>query len=183
MTLATNDETPLLLYLDGAHTPKALEACLKWYSSVSTPYEDGVYRALIFNCSHERNPVELLQQLSSVRPLFDAVYFCRADFERPSMVGKPTARELLELHNVEIESINARTWQETLAQVWTYLETAAKPAMVVPTCNVGEAIHQIQNVLGKERIEVLATGSLYIVGSALEAVEWKEEEAIGSLSI
>lgn len=184
VTLQTNDETPFYLYLDGAHTPKALKACLKWYSSVGTN-GNGVYRALIFNCSHERNPVELLHQLVSFQPLFDAVYFCRADFERPSMVGKPTAQELLKSHDLESE---ATTWQETLAQIWTYLETAAattKPAMVIPTCNVGEAIRQIQNVMlvRKERIEVLATGSLYVVGSVLETVEWKEDEASGSLSI
>lgn len=182
--LHTKDGTLLNLRLDGAHTPKALAACIKWYSSVSSGGESNqVYRVLIFNCSHERNPVELLQQLAYCRPSFDAVFFCRADFERPSIVGKATARDLLEPHGITIaqeEKQEARTWQDTLAEVWKHLEIDS-PASATTDMNVGDAVRQLQSLTGYERIEALVTGSLYIVGSVLDAVEWREDPALGSI--
>ena len=188
------DGTPLNLRLDGAHTPKSIEACLKWFLSVSGGESENVNRVLIFNCSHERSPVALLEQLASCRPQFAAIYFCRADFERPSMVGKSTARELLEKSGITFEENmeregEASTWQDTLAEVWRSLETMAStdgqevaPAKITVNLNMRDAIDEIQRSTGHERLEVLVTGSLYIVGSALDAVRWTEEVAFGSLA-
>lgn len=107
---------PTTLRLDGAHTVQSVRAGLEWYRSVTstntatttasattTTAVDDVCRVLLFNCSHERNPVELLevllqqpQQHPRTTPLsFHGVYFCRADSERPSAVAKASAFDLL----------------------------------------------------------------------------------------
>ena len=167
----------LSFHLDGAHTPLSMEACLAWYQSI--PMAASTKRLLIFNCSHERNPVPLLQQLSTLS--FEQVYFCKADFERPSGVGKPRAKELLADAGIDRvahdDSEVPPTWQESLAILWRALND---DAMSTTGLSVKEVINSIQG--GQELdTHVLVTGSLYMVGSVLDAIHWKEEAAVGSL--
>jgi folylpolyglutamate synthase len=209
----------ITLRVDGAHTPQSMVAGLEWFSSVSryTGSNDkndcDVKRILIFNSSHERNPVPLVQLLQSIMPytnnfpnqdgvsflplVFDAVYFCHADSERPSMIIKSTALDLLqqagfgidekELANAYLTTTCANTWQETMACIWRYLEgNDEKPrrheAHVVVNLSVKDALEQIKDSTGQdETIEICVTGSLYMVGSALAAVKWVEDSAQGHL--
>jgi folylpolyglutamate synthase len=194
--MEADDGTTLNLRLDGAHTKKSLQACLKWFTSISDVDAEEAHKVLIFNCSHERNPVELLQLLVSSKQsstrVFDAVFFCRANFERPSMVGKSTAAELLQKCGItwsanwtdEREGVVC-TWQDTLADVWRHLEASTglevPNTKVTANLNIHDALGQIRRFRDHERIEILVTGSLYIVGSALEAVNWMEDAAPGKL--
>lgn len=167
------------LRLDGAHTPKSLAACLAWYQSVvSTVSSD---RVLVFNCSHERNPVPLLQQL--YKQGFDRVFFCPADFERPSGVGKPRAKTLLESEGFVVDSKDDEkipTWQETLAEIWRFLDSDAMTTRAITVnIKVKEALDQI--LAAKQDADVLVAGSLYLVGSALSAINWNEPDAEGQL--
>jgi folylpolyglutamate synthase len=197
--IKADDGPTLNLRLDGAHTKRSLEACLKWFASVShvESEHEHVEKVLIFNCSHERNPVELLQLLSSSwqssRRVFDAVFFCRADFERPSMVGISTAAELLHKCGVTLSTNfdnksegEAQTWQQTLADIWRHLEASTmlegSNTKVTVNLNVRDALDQVREFQCFKRIEILVTGSLYIVGSALKAVEWREDVASGDLT-
>jgi folylpolyglutamate synthase len=169
------------LRLDGAHTPKSLDACLEWYRDAAG---SEAKRVLLFNCSHERNPVPLLQQLH--KEGFRDAYFCPADFERPSGLGKPRAKGLLEQAGfvvTESDEDETPTWQETLAEIWTHLDGLEGNRTAI-TCNskVKEALAQI--LTEKDvAMEVLVAGSLYLVGSALDAIEWKEVDAAGTLLI
>lgn len=169
----------LSFHLDGAHTPLSMEACLAWYQSI--PMASNAKRLLLFNCSHERNPVPLLQQLSTLS--FEHVYFCKADFERPSGVGKPRAKELLADTGISRiahdDSEVSPTWQETLAILWKVLKD---DSMSTTGLSVKEVIN---SHLGGQEFDthVLVTGSLYMVGSVLDAVCWKEEAAGGFVVI
>jgi hypothetical protein len=109
------------------------------------------------------------------------------------MVGKSTTRELLEKSGMTIEADIERdgevnTWQDTLADVWRHLEKQVfieqdfAHASITANLNVRHAVDRIRKCTGYDRIEVLATGSLYIVGSTLDAVSWTEEVAFGSLA-
>ena len=88
-------EVSMNLRCDGAHTPLSIDACIDWFRNVAgtpatSPGRDdrrNVRRVLVFNCGHERNPLPLLFGLYNSK-LFESVYFCRADFERPSAVPK-----------------------------------------------------------------------------------------------
>ena len=104
--------------------------------------------------------------------------------------------------------LSASTWQETLANVWRVfgmhqrhqvgVHSLAQSTMKVTTgLKVKDALIAIQkevvsttdNDVGdadaveakRVLIEVCITGSLYIVGSALEAAGWEEGEALGSI--
>lgn len=270
------------LRCDGAHTPISIRACINWFRSVTTATASTpcnmvqkinnnnnpnklLYRALIFNCSHERNPLPLLYDLYQSK-LFDTVYFCRADFERPSAIPKKLEddwlNELLkcsDTHESDDEvggreecggtttkvtlanmrdalasycrdtlqqnafndgknnydelafvenDLSASSWQQTLANVWkvfdlyhhyivsrTIGKASSKPSIKITSgLTVKEAIPSIQDdvlsstfLSGMDEnardvsLEVCVTGSLYIVGSALEAAGWTEEEASGDL--
>ena len=227
----TGLDVSMSLRCDGAHTPISINACINWFRTVSTDptsqqAHDEVYRVLIFNCSHERNPLPLLYCLFHSN-LFQSVYFCRADFERPSAVPKRIddewAKEPLgfgsgipvTLENMCAESgissseLTASTWQQTLANVFNVFDShrstvsdgfrVSPKTAVTAGLNVKDAIASIQNEVNStmmrgggedgnnERkrvlIETCVTGSLYIVGSALEAAGWEEGEAAGNLRL
>lgn len=186
----TVHRSPFNFRLDGAHTPQSLRATLAWFNNTGslTPH-----RILVFNCSHERNPLELLDLLKNGR--FTAVYFAQADSTRPSPVAKPTAQEILEnagMHVNEdwVKSIRRRpdkeSWQETLGILWKHVMlSAAKQAALngrhtshyaAPlVCNkyASQIVHELSTTI-IEPTEVLVTGSLYIVGSFLAALDWNE---------
>ncbi|KAI0213240.1 Folylpolyglutamate synthase, mitochondrial [Lamellibrachia satsuma] len=65
-------------YLDGAHTPLSLEACLHWFTDTSTQesqrYGGSVARVLVFNCTGDRSPESLLKHLLPCH--FDCAVFC-----------------------------------------------------------------------------------------------------------
>jgi len=104
--------------------------------------------------------------------------------------------------------LSASTWQETLANVWRVFDmhqkhhdgmhSLARSTMKVTTgLKVKDALIAIQKEVISTRdndvgdadaieakrvlIEVCITGSLYIVGSALEAAGWEEGEALGNI--
>jgi folylpolyglutamate synthase len=264
-----SNEVSLKLRCDGAHTPISINACISWFQSIIASYGEEsstttgdndddnhrvrVRQVLIFNCGHERNPIPLLYSLHQSGLVFDSVYFCRADFERPSAMPKQLLdewwkEELLtttvvdvDPHNNEEEcttTINyeamwnklkelgisfdddesvgmtkSTSWQHILATIWRVMDLYQSQEAVVEkksypppsSTNVGrnkivvglkvvDAIEDIKNQEaqretingGEEKkasVEILVTGSLYLVGSALEAVGWEEGESEGKPSI
>jgi folylpolyglutamate synthase len=127
-------------YLDGAHTPQSMEATVEWFTNtvMKKTTTSMAKPILVFNCSHERNPIELLELLKKID--FAAVYFCRSDSSRPSPVAKASAETLLSGYGMEIkkelliatnasdedgeesqQSSTQRTWQETLGCIWNHL--------------------------------------------------------------
>ena len=136
-------------------------------------------------------------------PLFHRVFFCRPDSERPSAQRKASAAELLAEAGVAplVPSLGRNgadkptpdpgtgtgTWQDTLASVWRELALRrgrrCEEVSVVANLSVGNALARLQSSSSQSGppVEVCATGSLYLVGSALAAVGWSEEEAGGHL--
>lgn len=229
VSMKSDDGKTMNVRCDGAHTPQSLATCLEFFRTVSG-YDDGTKRArfLIFNCSHERNPVPLLDMIQSIdqprnaggdggeqyrKPLFDQVYFCRADSERPSALKKASAQELLidagiledideaveetEALEQEEQEIEAKTWQDTLANVWMVLAARKSGAGLqevpcVVNVNVGDALAIIKHCMNTDprkkfhvddegEVEICVTGSLYMVGSALNAADWSEASSNGTL--
>ena len=169
-------ESNITLRLDGAHTVESLTAGLEWYQMVT----NKEHRILLFNCSHERNPVELLELL--VPTGFQTVFFCRADSERPSSIRKKSAAELLGISPSGTEEEDD-SWQDTLAKIWIHLQKESR-FTVIANVTVGKALEMMgtQSCPEGSSFEILVTGSLYLVGSALSSVDWKETEADGCLN-
>jgi folylpolyglutamate synthase/dihydropteroate synthase len=106
-------------YLDGAHTASSVRIALDWFLQQCNEQQQQQRHQqqqrrdcrLVFNCSHERDVLPLLQMLatatissknsgtdtdsSGAQPLFTAVYFVSTD-GRPSRFALPTAAQLLE---------------------------------------------------------------------------------------
>jgi len=201
-TLPLDGSPSIRLRCDGAHTPVSMNACLDWFVDVSGRRRPSCrHRALVFNCSHERNPLPLLHSLRT-RVAFDSVYFCRADFERPSAVPKrleegwlrePLTRDqkgksitLADMMAViPSTKLEAESWQMILSNIWQVLDEyrsegdVASPEPVAGLL-VKDALDDIRQVQ-VDSIEVLVTGSLYLVGSALVAAGWEEGESGGDI--
>ena len=232
-----------MLYCDGAHTIESMKECVKWLRFVTRCKEGDMEkeRILIFNCSHERNPVPLLNFLFTIstdnensssnknkndhKLFFSKVFFCPSDSERPSMVKKPSAIDLLKEameYNYLLRYVQSQnnenlqmtvTWQDTLASIWSAMQshhlydqnrTAALShnslslqSSVVANKKVKEVLKLIHDSQHKNEAtslrskqkekqpierQICVTGSLYIVGSALDAIEWQEESAFPSYS-
>ena len=101
--------------------------------------------------------------------------------------------------DAECDGMMKITWQQTLASIWRVLDlyhchviekksqpsTKADSETIVVGLRVVDAIEDIRNQEtqrgsnGEKKacVEILVTGSLYLVGSALEAVGWDEGES------
>jgi folylpolyglutamate synthase len=202
-----NDAIPVMIRLDGAHTIQSLRAGLEWYNSIANTNNvanlNECCRILIFNCSHERNPVELLDLLYPTA--FHAVHFCRADSERPSAITKASISDLwrssdkshltdtdtLRLFDPYQENGQVPTWQDTLLGIWKLLEHTSSPPLKTmdhsSNLNCTDALNHGLKFASKTNtfthIEFLCTGSLYLVGSMLSAIQWHEDEASGLLAL
>lgn len=161
--------------LDGAHTIQSVRAGIAWFQSVR---DTNCSSILLFNCSHERNPVELLLLLKDAG--FDRVIFCRSDTSKPSMLSKKGAKAYLEENGVLVKKENLpkppETWEQTLGAIWKHINDTADVPMI-SDISVIDAVSRI----GEISTEVFVTGSLYLVGSVLNAVDWSEEESGGRL--
>ena len=101
----------------------------------------------------------------------------------------------------ESVGMNKSTWQHTLATIWRVMDlyhsrvvegkSLLKMNKYLVGLKVVDAIEDIKNqeaqrretIVGEKAYgEILVTGSLYLVGSALEAVGWEEGESEGNLS-
>jgi folylpolyglutamate synthase len=166
--------------LDGAHTLDSMTATVEFFTQ-----QVQKECAMVFNCSHERNPIELLQLLLPL-PI-SKVYFAKSDFSRPSPIAVPKAIALLQEEGITIHEDllvggDKPTWQETLGSIWKHLKYDEATSADVQ-CNW--SARQILDDLhaNHQACQVLVTGSLYLVGSFLTALEWKEESSPGEEDI
>jgi folylpolyglutamate synthase len=181
-------EQSMTLRLDGAHTVQSIKVGYNWFKLQQKDCNNS-RNILIFNCSHERDPVELLDLLDC--EMFTAAFFCRADSERPSAVVKASAQDLLQrsgrVVRQDLLPNTQATWQETLESLWNHRceQTPHRSEISMTTASnlsVSQALKQIRkSQYAGEHSEVLVTGSLYLVGSVLNAVKWSEREADGKL--
>jgi len=111
------------------------------------------------------------------------------------MIDKLSPAELLSDAGYDTDSLKltglgkgySGTWQETLAHIWKALTKVHNDETnIFAHMTVGQAIENITDTSRKEMddagphfIDICVTGSLYIVGSALSACDWNEEEADG----
>jgi folylpolyglutamate synthase len=211
-TYQPSDGTQFLYLLDGAHTPQSLAATVQWFcAKLKKIYSDPETRPntmpiLVFNTSHERNPVELLQIIvqmmlpkvqfdsESTSAIFPLVYFAASDSSRPSPVQKSTAQELLNEQGIEMkESLlsvekSPTTWQDTLQVVYRHLVHSydlgypSEKELIQANMTSAQVILDLKerfksNKESTRPTPVLVTGSLYLVGSFLNALNWQEESS------
>jgi len=190
----TEKTLKLILRCDGAHTHESIKACLEWFQDMSGyKGSQGIKgkRVMIFNCSHERDPVSLLRLAKIVhnnQPLFHRVYFCPLS-SRPSPIDKLPMHVLLKQCGVYLDENQQHlpsTWTETLALIWKALchdddvgnLLKEKDENIHSNMTVEETLSDIRLWASSFRsnqdsiqVDVCVMGSLYLVGSVLSAVE------------
>ncbi|KAK7131532.1 hypothetical protein R3I94_016603 [Phoxinus phoxinus] len=69
---------PVTYFLDGAHTTRSMQACVRWFNEIATHHESNaggsVVRVLLFNASGERDCAAMLKLLTPCH--FDFAVFC-----------------------------------------------------------------------------------------------------------
>ncbi|KAK9864316.1 hypothetical protein WJX84_006574 [Apatococcus fuscideae] len=174
-------------YLDGAHTEESMASCGEWFhdavqqAAALTPGL-ATQRVLLFNCMQERDPGKLLKSLATTMQQ-QQLPFHHAVFTPPdSQYGK--------LKAAGIDSARDVSWQHTLCRAWTS-QVGSHPQesqlmAVLPELGQGPAqdsqsgavapglsssIQWLRTCAQENphlQIEVLITGSLYLVGDVLK---------------
>jgi folylpolyglutamate synthase/dihydrofolate synthase len=202
------------LFLDGAHTEHSCACCRDWFDEESRKAAASkavatcrgtdavpVSRVLIFYCSHERDPVALLEALLSPgssggggggtgqRPVFATAIFCPCDSSRPSRIRRKSAAELLREAGYDAEGgaeggtdapdAPDASWEHTLRVIADAI--LARAGVGTRTVLLRTATAAVQWAQTEEaaavgeggEVHALVCGSLYMVGSALSTVGWQ----------
>jgi len=154
-------EKSMRLFLDGAHTLESLSACTSWFqnavgSSSSAP------RALIFNCSFDRNPSRLLGPMKALqdRLPFGAVVFCpNVAFAGPAASGDTENNMAPPNPNLSFQFGLKKAWEDLGLQEASVVSSVAEAIALVAATNTGPL-----------PTNVLMTGSLHLVGATFSAL-------------
>ncbi|TFK55902.1 FolC bifunctional protein [Heliocybe sulcata] len=171
-------------FLDGAHTIESLNACIEWLVSPDAALkvpDSRLTRALIFNCTGGRTGSALLgtmlakigEQLKAHSSdkdgsnFFDHVIFCTN-----VTYSSGTFKSDLTTHAIPEGELAALKTQKELASAWSVLlpDFPASNIHVLPS--VESAVKVIRELEGqpdnKEKVQVLVTGSLHLIGGVIE---------------
>ncbi|KAG7630842.1 Mur-like catalytic domain superfamily [Arabidopsis suecica] len=190
----------LVFYLDGAHSPESVEACVKWFSLAvkedgqseslesfvkgpSHAYEERklercteeiCHRILLFNCMSVRDPHLIFSHLRNASAKH-GVDFKKALFvPNLSMTHTVGMNALLEKND---DSSVDLSWQYKLQEVWESLvgeeKDGGEKSEVFSSLPL--AIKWLRDIVvdqksSSTRFQVLVTGSLLLVGDVLKLV-------------
>ncbi|XP_027043743.1 folylpolyglutamate synthase, mitochondrial-like isoform X2 [Pocillopora damicornis] len=133
-------------YLDGAHTPRSMEACARWFkrrADEEKEKESGtVARVLLFNLTGGRDPHGLLKPVMKCD--FDHAIFC------PNNINLNLKSSDSDLTNFTVSRDNQLRWCVENQRVWMALRGAGFQAHADPTGNCTEITnghHVIKNGL------------------------------------
>uniref|UniRef100_A0A8R1TQH4 Folylpolyglutamate synthase n=2 Tax=Onchocerca TaxID=6281 RepID=A0A8R1TQH4_ONCVO len=154
-------------YLDGAHTPKSLECCMKWFlnekQKASRSWECDPFQILLFHCTGTRDPAIFLPELSKYG--FNLALFCPAQLNPVTDLYSDQADYT---HSTQEQLIrtahHAAMWRD-----FNFADSTAEEFDCVQ-----KTMERIEK-LGAEKKEliVLVTGSLHLIGSVLAALDFK----------
>ena len=175
-------------YLDGAHTAESMDACAQWFadatSQAQAPEQAHVYeRWMVFYCKKDRDPARLLL------PLATRFRAREIDVRRALFVAPDSSVTTLTTHAGRNKS-STTNWERHLQATWETLhkDHSSPPPPKVPwpvedphntnhsavVPSVAKAMEWIRNYPLKERpkthLQILVTGSLYLVGDALRVL-------------
>jgi folylpolyglutamate synthase len=174
------------VYVDGAHTPKSISLVGDWFAAEAT---SAAARVLVFHGGQERKVALLLSKLTFLD--FDYIIFVPPSMFRPSKYVAPTASQLLaevpdQTSVVPVDSADGSTdlskestssspksktnsWSNTLGVVWRCLKKRkSSEEKIIVHGSMRETVGWLRELDGP--VNVLLTGSLYIVGDFLTEV-------------
>jgi len=186
----------MTLYLDGAHTVDSIQNCASWFKEES--FKEKVYndsdrknfnRVLLFNLTGARDPVPLLERLVDID--FDLAIFCPNSTSSASIAtnsADQTKKSVDDSSNRKTCMENIEAWQRVLSARATG-EHSSKTSPFLYIQSIGDSLDFL-NVNYQEKIivegeevqrppwlipgnhvQILGTGSLYLVGGILKLVD------------
>jgi len=150
----------ITLHLDGAHTPESMEACKSWFFDQKTTSRDSL-KILVFNCNTSREPATLLKNM--VRCQFDLVLFTSNETGKSHILEDKRPNK-----EKQTASLN---WQHKVHDIWISLSGTENCKIVGSIPETLEQLYQFEKENPHKKIEVLSTGSLYLVGAWLELLK------------
>ncbi|XP_044174437.1 folylpolyglutamate synthase, mitochondrial-like isoform X1 [Acropora millepora] len=121
----------LTFYLDGAHTPRSMEACAKWFKKRADEEKENesgnVVRVLLFNLTGDRDPENLLRPI--MRCNFDYAMFS------PNIANLEPKLNDADLTNFMVTRDNQLQWCVENQRVWIALRGAEFPGHANPQSN------------------------------------------------
>jgi folylpolyglutamate synthase len=158
--------------IDGAHTVESMEVAGAWFGA-QRRVKSGTAYVLLFNCANTKQPEKLLSCVaSSVGVEFDAVIFTTYRTDPRNGLNRErgeTAWPANTPADVD-QTLPNLAFQQQLADCYRTLRPNVEISCVH---SVREAIDRIAQLSERTRrpVDVLATGSLYLAGAMLEALE------------
>ncbi|KAM7538683.1 hypothetical protein Aperf_G00000051711 [Anoplocephala perfoliata] len=152
-------------YLDCAHKIESIRHCAQWFQSVNRAQksdEPSPYKILLFTVTGNRDPLSMLEILEKLK--FDAVYFigyfCGLIVRLPS-----------ELPNL-LQCV--KRWQERNYSPSCYVLTNdnfAEFIAKIQRWDGATTLHLASGDISARNIQVLATGSLFLIGDVLKLLD------------
>ncbi|KAI7858897.1 Mur ligase [Circinella umbellata] len=158
----------VMYYLDGAHTAESLRVCANWFKETVKEEGGKVSRILMFNCTNGRDGPHLLDVIASIQSEvpFDHVIFTTNVTFRKGYTADTKNMTVTKADAVAMQKSLADTWKERMSSFDT------EKIHVVPT--IEDAVEWIsdysQTVPQEQKVQVLTTGSLIMVGNTLTAL-------------
>ncbi|CAJ0958036.1 unnamed protein product, partial [Mesorhabditis belari] len=146
-------------YLDGAHTPKSIEMCARWFSTTVSKESQRKKRILLFHCTADRKPETLLPYLKDLD--FDFALFC------PTVVSTVLDTKSDQMNfNQDVKNACMRSIESS--NVWK--EISSKTECHTFPC-IQSSISAIEKMSREFPLDVLVTGSLHLVGGVISLID------------
>ncbi|CAI5445890.1 unnamed protein product [Caenorhabditis angaria] len=153
--------------LDGAHTPKSMEACAEWADMEMKKIEEGnkkLRRILLFQCTADRCPTTLIPFLKNLK--MSQIISCPTQLY-PSLNQSSDSTNLNTSRNEQLEKSKMCLESWKISQE----ENVVDDQMRVFDC-ISNSIDFIENSKNPdENVIVLVTGSLHLVGGVIGLLE------------
>uniref|UniRef100_A0A1B0CTM4 Folylpolyglutamate synthase n=2 Tax=Lutzomyia longipalpis TaxID=7200 RepID=A0A1B0CTM4_LUTLO len=161
------------IFLDGAHTLESMEVCAEWF--VDNTARNSNPKCLIFNVTGSRDSKKLLRMLINTSSFSTIIFTPNIASEKfhatdntSVLTGRDEALERCRKNEKDLQDIIA---EKVSKNGLCGLNGFSKLQCQVLN-SVADAFAYLDNMYGKEReIDVLITGSLYLVGASLLALE------------
>ena len=152
--------------LDGGHTLESIEVAGQWFAEQAK--SQNAKRVLIFNQQHRDASTlaaALFKTLSTAigpKPFTHAIFTTNVTFKesgyKPDLVSAKT----------NSDDIKSLTVQNTLAKEYAKLD---KDAKTMVSASIEEAVELVRHIGSDSDVLCFVTGSLHLVGGALEVLE------------
>lgn len=159
--VVNNIHSHFRLYIDGAHTIESLRVCVDWFHQRTVA--SAAKKFLLFNVTGNRNARDMLAIINAKVPMHVALFAPNVAHTEPDAVMSPSDASAM--------AAMVDHWTSVRAGAVGDSESIGGGAKVF--ASVAEVLGYLKERYGndEEGVEVLVTGSLYMVGAVSEILE------------